>query len=58
MELKPIGEVGEGRIEVADDYWGVVESVIQLDESEFPLDSVQGLEEFSHLEVEIGRAHV
>ena len=51
MELKPIGEVGEGRIEVADDYWGVVESVIQLDESEFPLDSVQGLEEFSHLEV-------
>ena len=51
MEIRPIGEVVEGRTEVADDYWGGVESVIQLDESEFPLDSVQGLEEFSHLVV-------
>lgn len=51
MEMKPIGEVVEGRMEVADDYWGGVESVIQLDEAEFPLDSVQGLAEFSHLVV-------
>ncbi|MEU3304266.1 TrmO family methyltransferase [Streptomyces sp. NPDC006678] len=50
LEIKPIGEVVAGRTEVADDYWGGVESVIQLDD-EFPLDSVQGLEEFSHLVV-------
>ncbi|MEV0748500.1 SAM-dependent methyltransferase [Streptomyces sp. NBC_00184] len=51
LEIKPIGEVVAGRTEVADDYWGGVESVIQLDEAEFPIDSVQGLEEFSHLVV-------
>ncbi|MFJ6465293.1 TrmO family methyltransferase [Streptomyces sp. NPDC091387] len=51
LEIEPIGEVVAGRTEVADDYWGGVESVIQLDETEFPLDSVQGLEEFSHLVV-------
>ncbi|MBU6529684.1 TrmO family methyltransferase domain-containing protein [Streptomyces mayonensis] len=51
LEIKPIGEVVAGRTEVADDYWGGIESVIQLDENEFPLDSVQGLEEFSHLVV-------
>ncbi|MGW7067088.1 TrmO family methyltransferase domain-containing protein [Streptomyces sp. NPDC054855] len=51
LEIEPIGEVVEGRTKVADDYWGGVESVIQLDEAKFPLDSVQGLEEFSHLVV-------
>ncbi|MFF7174848.1 TrmO family methyltransferase domain-containing protein [Streptomyces pseudovenezuelae] len=51
LEIKPIGEVIAGRREVVDDYWGGVESVIQLDEDEFPLDSVQGLDEFSHLVV-------
>ncbi|MGW5867082.1 TrmO family methyltransferase domain-containing protein [Streptomyces sp. NPDC055239] len=49
LEIEPIGEVVEGRTEVADDFWGGVESVIQLDEGKFPLESVQGLEEFSHL---------
>ncbi|WP_353946462.1 TrmO family methyltransferase [Streptomyces sp. HUAS MG91] len=48
LEIEPIGEVVEGRTEVADDYWGGIESVIQLDEK-FPLDAVQGLPEFSHL---------
>ena len=51
LEIKPIGTVVAGRTEVADDYWGGVDSVIQLDESEFPIDSVQGLGEFSHLVV-------
>ncbi|MCZ0205944.1 TrmO family methyltransferase [Streptomyces sp. UMAF16] len=51
LEIRSIGTVVEGRTEVADDYWGGVESVIQLDESEFPLDSVLGLDEFSHLVV-------
>ncbi|MFG2530081.1 hypothetical protein [Streptomyces sp. NPDC048516] len=35
MEIKPIGEVVAGRTDVADDYWGGIESVIQLDEAEF-----------------------
>ncbi|MER7197485.1 TrmO family methyltransferase [Streptomyces sp. CB01635] len=39
----------EGRAEIADDYWGGVESVIQLDEAEFPRDAVPGRAEFSHL---------
>ncbi|WP_041820442.1 TrmO family methyltransferase domain-containing protein [Streptomyces davaonensis] len=51
LEIKPIGVVVAGRRDVADDYWGGIESVIQLDEDEFPLDSVQGLQEFSHLVV-------
>lgn len=51
LEIKPIGQVVAGRTEVADDYWGGVESVIQLDEDEFPLDSMQGLDAFSHLVV-------
>ncbi|MBD2831798.1 TrmO family methyltransferase domain-containing protein [Streptomyces sp. NBC_01022] len=51
LEINPIGEVVAGRTEVTDDYWGGVESVIQLDKTEFPIDSVQGLEEFSHLVV-------
>ncbi|MFD3514874.1 TrmO family methyltransferase [Streptomyces sp. NPDC058657] len=51
LEIKPIGEVILGRTEVADDYWGGIESVISLDAKEFPADSVQGLEDFSHLVV-------
>jgi tRNA (adenine37-N6)-methyltransferase len=51
LRIRPIGTVVAGRTEVGDDYWGGVESVIQLNESEFPVDSVQGLEEFSHLVV-------
>ncbi|WP_030873868.1 TrmO family methyltransferase domain-containing protein [Streptomyces sp. NRRL S-1868] len=50
LEIEPIGEVVVGRADVADDYWGGVDSVIQLDTG-FPLDAVQGLEEFSHLVV-------
>lgn len=48
LEIEPIGVAVEGRTEVADDFWGGVESVIALDE-QFPLEVVQGLEEFSHL---------
>ncbi|MFF4189089.1 TrmO family methyltransferase [Streptomyces sp. NPDC001691] len=51
LQITPIGEVIEGRTEVTDDYWGGVESVIQLDEGRFPADSVQGLDQFSHLVV-------
>ncbi|MFI5754387.1 SAM-dependent methyltransferase [Streptomyces sp. NPDC051569] len=50
LEIKPIGTVTGGRTEVADDYWGGVDSVIRLD-PDFPVEVVQGLEEFSHLVV-------
>ncbi|WP_425824681.1 TrmO family methyltransferase domain-containing protein [Streptomyces fractus] len=51
LQIRPTGTVVEGRTDVADDYWGGIESVIHLDASEFPLDSLQGLEEFPHLVV-------
>ncbi|MER6528125.1 SAM-dependent methyltransferase [Streptomyces sp. NPDC001508] len=50
LQIEPIGNVVGGRREVADDYWGGVESIIRLD-PKFPLDVVKGLEEFSHLVV-------
>ncbi|MFD7409643.1 SAM-dependent methyltransferase [Streptomyces sp. NPDC059866] len=48
LQIEPIGTVVGGRKEVADDYWGGVESIIRLD-PKFPFDVVRGLEEFSHL---------
>ncbi|MEU6403876.1 SAM-dependent methyltransferase [Streptomyces sp. NPDC046985] len=48
LHIEPIGVVVGGRTEVADDYWGGVESAIRLDPA-FPAEAVQGLEEFSHL---------
>ncbi|GGX84387.1 SAM-dependent methyltransferase [Streptomyces fructofermentans] len=50
MQIEPIGAVVGGRTEVADDYWGGVHCIIRLDAG-FPLEVVQGLEEFSHLVV-------
>ncbi|MFE1749589.1 SAM-dependent methyltransferase [Streptomyces anandii] len=50
LEIEPIGTVVGGREEVADDYWGGVQSVIRLD-PRFPLDVVRGLTDFSHLVV-------
>ncbi|MFE7276899.1 SAM-dependent methyltransferase [Streptomyces sp. NPDC057623] len=50
FEIEPIGLVVGGRKEVADDYWGGVESIIRLN-SKFPLDVVTGLDQFSHLVV-------
>ncbi len=50
MKIEPIGTVIGGRTEVADDFWGGVESIIRLS-PEFPADVVKGLDEFSHLVV-------
>jgi tRNA (adenine37-N6)-methyltransferase len=47
----PIGVVRGGRVEPSDDRWGDVEAEIELDASRFGPDSIQGLEEFSHLDV-------
>jgi tRNA-Thr(GGU) m(6)t(6)A37 methyltransferase TsaA len=48
--LHPIGFVRSPRTDRSDDYWGSVESRIEIDER-FPTDALLGLEEFSHLEV-------
>ncbi|MFI1416329.1 SAM-dependent methyltransferase [Streptomyces sp. NPDC020707] len=50
LQIEPIGTVIGGRTEIADDYWGGVESIIRLD-SKYPIDVVKGLGEFSHLVV-------
>ncbi|MER7674148.1 SAM-dependent methyltransferase [Kitasatospora sp. NPDC096128] len=46
--VRPIGVVVGGHLTVADDYQGGVESIIRIHE-QYPLETLQGLEEFSHL---------
>jgi tRNA (adenine37-N6)-methyltransferase len=50
IELRPIGFVEATRTRVEDDFWGGVESCISLTD-EFTPDALQGLAEFSHVEV-------
>lgn len=49
-EVKPIATVVGGHTRVQDDYQGGVQSVIRVD-NQFPLETLQGIEEFSHLTV-------
>ena len=48
--IYPIGFVRSARAEVSDDYWGDVESDIELC-PELPAESFDGLEEYSHAEI-------
>lgn len=48
--VKPIGYIRNSREAIEDDYWGNIVSTIELT-SEFSEESVQGIEDFSHLEV-------
>ncbi len=48
LQVQAIATVVGGHMEPADDYQGGVESVIRLDAS-YPLETLQGIEEFSHL---------
>lgn len=48
--VKPIGTVTNSRKEVEDDYWGDVNSIIELGE-ELDESSLDGIETFSHLEI-------
>jgi len=50
IELEAIGHVVGGRNEALDDYWGESRVQIVLDER-FEPDALQGLEDFSHVEV-------
>jgi tRNA-Thr(GGU) m(6)t(6)A37 methyltransferase TsaA len=49
--LRPIGVVRSSRTDLADDHWGAVVSVIELDPAQVSAASTLGLEQFSHLEV-------
>ncbi|MFI8186476.1 SAM-dependent methyltransferase [Actinacidiphila glaucinigra] len=50
FEVQLIATVVGGRTEVADDYWGGIQSIIRLDDR-FPAETLQGLDAFSHLVV-------
>lgn len=50
FDIEPIGQVEAARTEAVDDYWGGEEACIELAER-FAPDSLQGLEDFSHVEV-------
>ncbi|MFT5286159.1 MAG: tRNA-Thr(GGU) m(6)t(6)A37 methyltransferase TsaA [Planctomycetota bacterium] len=49
-QLEPVGTVEAVRSHAEDDYWGDEQACIQL-ASRFTSDALQGLEEFSHVEV-------
>jgi len=50
IQIEPIGYVENERKEVKDDFWGSVKSrIVILDE--YPEDSLEGIEGFSHLEI-------
>ncbi|WP_406357415.1 SAM-dependent methyltransferase [Streptomyces sp. NBC_01635] len=49
-EVRPIATVVGGHTRVLDDYQGGVRSIIRLHD-EYPLETLQGIEEFSHLVV-------
>jgi tRNA (adenine37-N6)-methyltransferase len=48
--VRPIAFVRSPRSEVSDDFWGSIESEIELC-SDIPPESLDGLEEFSHVEI-------
>jgi tRNA-Thr(GGU) m(6)t(6)A37 methyltransferase TsaA len=50
IEITAIGFVEASRTIVEDDFWGGSESCITLVD-EFPADALQGLEDFSHVEI-------
>lgn len=49
-QVRAIAYVVGGRMNAADDYWGGTEAIIRLNE-EFPLETLEGIDEFSHLVV-------
>jgi len=51
ITVRPIAHVIGGRKEPTDDYWGGTRAIIRIDDPNFTAESVQGLDEFSHLEV-------
>ncbi|MFI5822861.1 SAM-dependent methyltransferase [Streptomyces rishiriensis] len=50
IEITAVAQVVAGHVDPVDDFQGGVESIIRLNE-DFPLETLAGLEDFSHLEV-------
>lgn len=51
FSVRPIGWVNASRQEATDDDWDGVETSIELDSTQFPAEALQGLDQFSHVEV-------
>ncbi len=51
VTIKPVGFVRSPRTGRSDDFWGSVESIVELDATRFSGESVAGLDAFSHLEI-------
>ncbi|SRR6266498_2539235 len=51
ITMMPIGYVRNSVRGPKEDYWGEVQSKIELDAGQFSSDTLRGLEEFSHVEV-------
>jgi len=51
IRLKPIGLVRSPRKEAIDDRWGKIVSTIDIDPGQFTLESLAGLDAFSHIEL-------
>jgi tRNA (adenine37-N6)-methyltransferase len=51
ITVNSIGVVRSPRVEIKDDFWGSVTSIIELDGSRFTPDCVLGLTDFSHIVV-------
>lgn len=49
--VSPIGHVRSPRVEPIDDDWGEIESTIRLDDTRFTTEVLDGLGDFSHVEV-------
>ena len=50
IQLTPIAIVHNSRIDVEDDNWGEVISILELDPS-MPEDALAGIDDFSHAEI-------
>ena len=50
IEMQAVGRVTAARVDAADDFWGGLQSRITLADA-FPPESLQGLEQFSHVEI-------
>ena len=51
ITIRPIGYVRNQVREPKEDYWGGVQSMIELDVDQFGPDALRGLDDFSHIEV-------
>ena len=49
--MVPIGVVSSTRVDLLDDHWGLVDSVITIDSPELSDEALMGLDTFSHIEV-------